>query len=283
MSQSAGPGHALSVYSPEVFVSRLLPDLDAYLAEATGLEAGERFLIQHDAESIEAFYRLSGATSGRRWPLVIDLFEGRLACVTLWQGDSALPRLQAVKGAIQPARAAPDSVRGRFWCDNPVCNLLHVSDDPETMAAELRALRRRRVGPLDPAALRREAARPRHSALLELIRLLRRLLPPTEEERWRVLELPGDGNARATARAAIGRLRSMAAQLPRPLATMIASFLAGDAAFLRQAQRHLGRLTAWEALVLECGLHAAPLWLQRLGLEDEAAVVPVGVDGGVLK
>ena len=272
---------ATTVYSPEVFVSGLLPGLDSFLAEATGLKAGRRFLAQHDAASIQAFYPKPGATAGGHWPLIADLYEGRLVCVTEWQGEAALSKLQAVKGATQPALADPDSVRGRFWCDNPVCNLLHVSDDPERMAAELRILDERRVGSLDLSATRQAVARPRHSALLELTRLSGRLFPAKADGGWHGLAAPIAGDARAAAKAAIGRLLEMAAQLPSRPGAMIGSFLAGDPAFLSEASRHLGRLTAWEAMVLECGLHSTPLWLERLGAEAAATVGPAVAEARV--
>ena len=53
------------------------------------------------------------------------------------------------------------------------------------------------------------------------------------------------------------------------------SFLAGDPALLSEAARHLGRPTAWKAMVLEYGLHSTPLWLERLGAEAATTACPV--------
>lgn len=53
------------------------------------------------------------------------------------------------------------------------------------------------------------------------------------------------------------------------------SFPAGGPALLSEASRRLGRLTALEAMVLECGLHSARLWLERLGTEDARTACPV--------
>lgn len=272
MRRRTDSSRAVTVFSPEVLLSGLLPHLERFLADATGLRHSRRFLVQHDADSITAFYGLSGATSGRHWPLVVDLFEGRLACVTEWEGQDALTQLQGLKGATQPALAAPDTLRGRFWCDNPVCNLVHVSDDPETMAAEARVLQARFVGPLEPGALPRTKPRPRHSALLELNRLLQARHRANGDLRGSVATPPVEGLARDAAEAAVTWLSNLGAQGPADLGELIQSFFEGDPRFLPLARRLLGRFSAWEALVLECGLHAAPLWLDRLGRKDTAAV-----------
>src|SRR5690606_1968914 len=88
--------------------------------------------------------------------------------------------IPSVKGATHPAHCAESTIRGRFWCDNPTANLVHVSDDGGAAVRELSVLRGLKPelfrGQMPMRAL--EAVResgpstPAHSAVLTLCSLL---------------------------------------------------------------------------------------------------------------
>lgn len=136
----------LTVYGPEVARSGLTSKLDQFITREGRLEPGKRFFAVHSRSSIEAFYSLTGSTHAKHWPLVLDLFDMRPVCATLWIGDEALSYLQNLKGKAQPAQSAKGTIRSRFYCDNPVTNLVHVSDSESMMREELRILRAHSTG-----------------------------------------------------------------------------------------------------------------------------------------
>lgn len=250
------PDRALTVYSPDAVLSGLVGPLDRFIAEATGLVPAGRGTVVHDARSIEAFYGLSGGTGGRHWPLVADLFDGRAACVTEWRGADPLARLQRIKGATQPARAEAGTVRSRFWCDNPVCNLIHVSDTYPMMAEEAEILRSRQMAAAFAAPEGWPDPGVRHSGLLTFARLAARHWPEHGPP-----DLPADGDARETGRRLVTWLARLAARQP-PARDLVDAFLAGQEPMLPRLRRAFGRIGAWEALLMECAQHSNPLWLE---------------------
>ncbi|MGK9230361.1 hypothetical protein KXS07_01605 [Inquilinus limosus] len=265
------PDRALTVYSPDAVLSGLVGALDRFIAEATGLVPAGRSTVVHDARSIEAFYGLSGGTGGRHWPLVVDLFDGRAACVTEWCGADPLARLQRIKGATQPARAEAGTVRSRFWCDNPVCNLIHVSDSYPMMAEEAEILRSRRTAAAFAEPEEGGAGLGiRHSGLLIFARLAARHWPGFGEP-----DLPADGDARETGRRLVAWLRDLAAREPAAR-DLVDAFLAGDEPMLPRIRRAFGRIGGWEALLLECAQHSNPLWVRAAAAPGPACAVAAG-------
>jgi nucleoside diphosphate kinase len=249
------PDRALTVYSPDAVLSGLVGALDRFIAEATGLVPDGRGTVVHDARSIEAFYGLSGGTGGRHWPLVVDLFDGRAACVTEWRGADPLARLQRIKGATQPARAEAGTVRSRFWCDNPVCNLIHVSDTYPMMAEEAEILWSRRTAAAFVAPDCGPDLGVRHSGLLTFARLAARQWPEHG-----LPDLPADGDARETGRRLVAWLIGLSAREPAAR-DLVDAFLAGEEPMLPRIRRAFGRIGSWEALLLECAQHSNPLWV----------------------
>lgn len=259
------PIEALTVYGPEVLISGLVHSLDRFIAERAGVALRQRFLAMHDYASITRFYGLTGSTTGPHWPLVVDLFDGRPCIASLWSGEDALAALQSLKGATQPSNASPSSIRGNFACDNPVCNLVHVSDSIEIGQAEVSILKARAISkalgvggevlqPSDRGALR-------HSSLWTFTQVLSRLEPAIVAPR-----VASDASAENAARTALYRLATATTDHPR-LRGMIAAFLAGDDDTVGQIIAAGGRLTAWERLLIECGRHSNPLWASRLRLD----------------
>lgn len=257
---------AMTVYGPEVEQSSITSPLDRYLAERTGLEMAERFWVVHDTASITRFYDLTSATHGTHWPLVVDLFNGRPACVTIWRGPESLSKLRVTKGATQPANADAETVRGRFWCDNPVCNLVHVSDDALVMTEELsllRSLEMAKSNGRNVAGNPASALTIRHSALWEFARVLADLSGHNNPE----TALPASGNAREAAGIAIDQIVSMARSGPVWIGALAAEYLAGCSTSIDTVKRQYRQLTDWQELVLKCGLHSNPVWMKLLRAE----------------
>jgi hypothetical protein len=81
-------------------------------------------------------------------------------------------RLVALKGATYPADAAEGTIRRSFWCDNGICNLVHMSDNPGVTAHQLRIAGFDAAAPSDDFELQQE--RINHSGIVMLLRTLRR-------------------------------------------------------------------------------------------------------------
>ncbi len=268
------PWLAMCVQAPDALVSGLCRRIDRDIAARTGLRLQASVIRVHDAATIRAFYALSGGTAGPHWPLVEALYAGRPIRITWWAGDRALVRLQAAKGRTQPADSTPDTIRGGHWCDNPVTNLIHVSDDEEMMARESRLLATLPAGrPIPTDTSPRPWIWARHSALPTLLRLL---APAFGREPDHVLALPRSGDAAETAKRSIRALRRLARSAPDSAAAhIVAAYLGGESEAL-EAFISDQRIGDWDALVLRAGLHAVGPWLRRLqrcldAAEEQAA------------
>lgn len=150
----------LTVYLPECAQSRLWGNLDHAIHQATGCEPVFRRWIIHDYNSVMRFYTEDGKdipqtddpqAAARKYDnlpadelqyghLVVKLLLMGPSLLTLWRGDNAIAELLTLKGATHPAEAAKSSIRGRFWCDTAVCNLVHTSDTRTEMRRELIAV-----------------------------------------------------------------------------------------------------------------------------------------------
>ena len=248
----------LTVFGPEVAKAGLTTALHRFLEARTELRIAECFLVFHTRRSIQAFYQLTGSTGGAHWDLVESLFDLRPACVTLWTGDDALKRLQECKGATQPANAAPGTVRSLFWCDNPVTNLIHVSDTPEVMTSELRILRGKAVGNDLRAWQGAASHRFTHSALWTLNAVLARQAGMSASYSG----LPANGDARISARILWQRVGDLARQIGQE--DTLQRYLGGSERALTRLVKAEGRVSAWEQMILRCGLYSNPLWADSL-------------------
>ncbi|UES60118.1 nucleoside-diphosphate kinase (plasmid) [Roseibium aggregatum] len=246
----------LTVYGPEVARSGLTHRLDAFIHGQTGLSVSERFFVLHSRASIEAFYALTGSTGGPHWPLVLELFDMRPACATLWSGPNALSLLRNLKGNTQPAKASEETIRGRYCCDNPVTNLVHVSDDNEAMAAEMDILRSRSVGSDATGWLALDSGRISHSSFCVLLNLLGTRKPIVRPNR------ETDTLALHHARRSVGLARALAAGTDA--GTPVERYLTGDPGGLGDLLKLSGSLSSWDRLLLEAGLFAMPFWHARL-------------------
>jgi nucleoside diphosphate kinase len=244
----------LTAFGPEVARSGLTDALHQFIAARTDLRIADCFVALHTRRSIRAFYQLTGSTGGPHWPLVESLFDLRPVCVTLWSGVDALTRLQKLKGATQPAKAQPGTVRSLFWCDNPVTNLIHVSDTPAIMASELRILRGKAIGNDLRGWYAAVAHRFTHSALWTLTAILARQAGQSACHSG----LPSNGDAQLSARLLWQRAEQLARQTGQDDA--VSSYLAGSEAALGQLLKQAAQVSTWEEMILACGLHSHPVW-----------------------
>ncbi|WP_240992505.1 MULTISPECIES: nucleoside-diphosphate kinase [unclassified Mesorhizobium] len=243
---------ALIVYGPEVARSGLTSLLDEFIRRRTGLELSERFFSIHSRKSIDAFYTLTCSTGGKHWPLVLDLFDMRPVCATIWSGPNALHLSQKLKGNTQPAQALSGTVRSLFFCDNPVTNLLHVSDSHQVMDAELRILRCRSLGDEATAWISLDSGYIAHSSFQMLLNVLGdRGAAPMPDNR-------SDGSAFAHATFCYDRALLTAAK--SGLTTAVQRYFQGDRAGLEGLFRYAPLRSSWDRLILEAGLFSMPLW-----------------------
>jgi nucleoside diphosphate kinase len=147
IAHALGVGNsALAVFSPDAVQSRLVGNLEAYIREQIDLEPVARYWVRHSPGSIERFYADSVSRNVPHWHLVAELFCQAPSLVVVFSGAEAPEKLLRLKGKAHPAEAAEGTIRSRFWCDNAVCNLIHVSDQPDTAEAEYRILDALRAG-----------------------------------------------------------------------------------------------------------------------------------------
>jgi hypothetical protein len=161
-------------------------------------------------------------------------------------------------------------VRGRFWCDNALANLLHVSDSSSEVARELGVLRS-----YHPELFRETlstqalptfddggASTPLHSGILTLCSLVREQLatlagpiPP--------LDVPEGESASETMTRAEAWLAEVMPSLPLALAAAVRAYLDGMAPerFI-PALKGFVPIPEWEELVLTGGALSRSEWLE---------------------
>src|SRR5690606_31639541 len=228
---------------------------DHAIHQATGFVPVYRHWIRHDFNSVMRFYQGPGEEpaaeedpqeAARRYAsipaeelryghLVMRLFLSGPALLTMWQGENVVPTLLALKGRTHPAEAAPDAIRGRFWCDNAVANLLHTSDDYAEAVRELRAINLEHLLEAEPAPLPLLDALPpptdyvAHSGISVMCDLVRRLCIGLGSAAPPVVKLPPSGDAKETGQVLAGSLRETAQRMSgSEVAALIDAYLAGD-------------------------------------------------------
>lgn len=278
--QSAG----LTIYLPDCSQSRLWGNLDHAIHKTTHLEIVRRQWVQHDINSIFRFYRTPDeaprpeedpAAAIQKYDnipvetlqyghLMVKLLMSGPSLLTIWRGRDAIPTLLKLKGKTQPAQADTDTIRGRFWCDNGVCNLMHSSDDVNEAERELAALKLEYWldEPLGQAPLITPTPVPNshiaHSGIITICDVVNRLLWTTGLTAA-PLQLPTSGDAKETNIQLTEYLRQTAADHPHH-APFINAFLDGD---LIATTNHFKTLplSRWEQFVIQCGVINRSEWL----------------------
>ncbi len=269
-----------TVYSPDCTQSRLWGNLDHAIHDATGFQAVYRQWINHDVNTISRFYNSDNEPVIEQDPeeyerkfeqipvadlkyghLVMKLFLSGPCLLTIWQGENAvIPTLLNLKGRTQPAQASPESIRGRFWCDNGVCNLLHVSDDLAEAERELKSIHLSLDFEGTPLPLFEPIPAPTsyvaHSGIAVVCDVVNRLL--AGERETIVIQLPPSGNAKETNQILTQILREAAQRSPK-VAPMIDAFLRGDVVAITEVMKKMP-VTKWEHFIIQCGTITRDQW-----------------------
>lgn len=278
-----------TVYSPDCTHSRLWGNLDHTIHTATGFQVVYRQWINHDINSIDRFYSGPGEepapnsspeTAAQKYDsipaedlkyghLVVKLFLSGPSLLTLWRGENVIETLSALKGATHPAQADMASIRGRFWCDNAVCNLIHVSDDYQEAERELGAVRLLPVLDVEaaPAPLIEAAAAPTHyaghSGISVVCDVVNRMLAAMGTIDRLAVQLPSSGDAKETHRRLTDILEESARRLPESvIAHFIQAYLAGDVVAVSWMLKQLP-VTKWEHFIIQCGAITRDKWNVR--------------------
>ncbi len=273
----------LTVYLPDCAHSRLWGNLDHAIHQATGFQIVRRQWINHDINSILRFYRgaddeplveqdpAEASYKYDRIPaetlqyghLMVKLLMMGPSLLTIWEGKNAIPKLLSVKGKTQPAEAAADTIRGSFWCDNGVCNLVHTSDDQAEAERELAVLKLDHLldedisqFPLiDPTPA--PNAYVAHSGISIVCDVVNRVLISSNTKPM-TIRLPTSGSAKETNQQLTLHLRETADRYS-DIAPFIDAFLAGDLIAVTSTLKSLP-VTRWEHFVIQCGAVNRDRW-----------------------
>ena len=277
----------LTVYSPDCTHSRLWGNLDHAIHTKTGLTIARRQWIYHDINSILRFYQEPGkelpaeqdpaeaidkynripVEELRYGHLVVKLLLQGPSLLTIWRGQNAIPKLLEVKGETQPALAKTGSIRGSFWCDNGVCNLMHSSDNEPEALRELAALKLDRwleeevlhVPLIDPIAYPHNFVA--HCGILTVCHVVKRLLS-VELNVSIPLQLPDSDDAKSVHHFLTQVLGDFAASYPS-VHPFIESFLEGDLITVTGLLKSMPA-TSWEKFVIQCGTINRDYWQTSL-------------------
>jgi nucleoside diphosphate kinase len=265
---------ALVVFLPDAARARLIGPVERWTRERTGCAPIARASVSIPEPVLRRFYPGVAEKVPDGWPVFARLFEAGPCLVTLWAGPAAAQRLPRVKGATHPAHCASTTIRGRFWCDNPTANLVHVSDDGDDALRELEVLRSLSPsllrGPLSDAPIElhpvAEAPVPVHSAVWTLSSRVKTHLAHRGRDAPDLV-LPDTGDARETMLRAEAWLSRVADDAASPLRDAIDGYLSGTASpsDLIDASRTTGPVDAWEALILSAGALTRGAWLEGRG------------------
>jgi nucleoside-diphosphate kinase len=261
----------LLVFLPDAVRSRLVGAIELWVRERTGCVPVARDWVSYTREALDRFYPGVAGRFPEGWPLFAGLFASGPCLATLWAGEEASRVIRSVKGATHPARCTGSTIRGRFWCDNPTANLVHVSDDGGAAVRQVQVLRslepeifRTRV-PMPGLAPFRDSgpATPAHSAILTLCSLVETDLlnrgsasPP--------LLVPASEEARETMARAEAWLGRVLKNTSPTVGGAVDSFLKGTA----RPSQFIGALKdtlhvgSWEELILSAGVLSRGEWLE---------------------
>ena len=263
----------LVVFSPDAVRSQLVNSLEREISSLTGCVPVSRQWFQHTPASIEAFYQASIPNNTPHWHLVSELFNSGSSLAVVWQGENTLSKLDSVKGSSHPAEAKSQSIRSRYWCDNAVMNLIHVSDNLEAATHEIGIIQSCAGGfeitnqvlqclPQDDAIT---VSQVEHSGILVFLRMVQRLVESYSNIRLGKIDCSGNSSAKLSQSLAQTKLEQYADTYPS-ISPCIQQFLAGDP----DTASHLNSLiplSQWERLVISCGVASRKQW-NRLPLDE---------------
>jgi nucleoside-diphosphate kinase len=85
-------------------------------------------------ETAEAFY--AEHLGKDFFPGLVEFMSSGPGIVAVFEGEEAVARARAAVGATDPAKATPETIRGRFGSELPR-NAVHASDSPESARREI--------------------------------------------------------------------------------------------------------------------------------------------------
>jgi nucleoside diphosphate kinase len=260
---------ALVIFLPDAISSQLVGLVERWIRDRTACAPIARRWFTYTDEALRRFY--ADVADKPFWPLISRFFSAGPCLATLWHGESAAQRMPATKGLTHPARCSEATVRGRFWCDNALTNLVHASDSHTELARELGVLRSLQPDFFDGALSTRALPPfadwgrpvPRHSGILTLCSLVQRFLS-TQGTAFAELDLPENESARETMSRAEAWLDETRTNTPVAVATSAEAYLAGtaEAAQLIAALKAVVPVDPWEELILTAGLLSRSEWLE---------------------
>jgi nucleoside diphosphate kinase len=251
----------LVVFSPDAVRSGLVTAICDEISKVTHLSLRFTRWVSHTPETVRLFYANSPIDE-RRFPLVCELLLSSPSLVSFWQGDAPHRALAALKGRSHPALADASSIRGRFWCDNQVCNLVHSSDDASEVNRELAVLGisedlhhlQHRSARLLPAEAVRVAHNGTHNLACTLTRLIGMSQPAPAHTH---------SSSAALFRRSFGLLREIADLRRAPASDLSEAFISADAERFTRALDAIPEVTPWERLTMLSSLDAIPVWMDH--------------------
>jgi nucleoside diphosphate kinase len=261
---------SLLVFLPDAVRSRLVAAIELWIRERTGCVPVARSWVSYTEQALDRFYPGIACKFPEGWPLFAELFASGPCLATLWFGADASRAIPSVKGATHPAHCTGSTIRGRFWCDTPTTNLVHVSDDGGAAARELLILRSLepqlfgdRAPMLELASFRELGPpTPAHSAILTLCALVTTHLS-NQRSAFPRLEVRESEEARETMARAEAWLGAVVNDTSPAVAGAVDAYLKGTASpsHFVGALKSAVHVGAWEELVLRAGVLSRGEWL----------------------
>lgn len=258
----------MTVYSPDVYYSGISEDIDLYIASQTGLIPVLRHQFNHSAASIERFYATGVHKNVPNWHHVVNFFTSAPSMVTFWYGKDAIEKLNSVKGRSHPAMASTDTVRGRFLCDNAVCNLIHTSDDVAEMIRELMAVECYGLlktpfikTPISSSFFSNGRKKLFHNGAYTLLKVLGRVANVQEN-----ITPNTDYNSLEFYDAVINKLQCAALKSSPQVRKLITSFLRGDETVVYELEKY--GVTDEEKFIIACSASTRSGWVKQMSLYD---------------
>lgn len=130
---------ALIILSPDAIQANMIRPITDFLFEKIGLFPRYKFSISHTNKTIREFYKNSNIEK-RRFEILDQLFLSGESIGFVYEGENLYETLTFIKGLSHPAKCKTDQIRGFFWCDSKVFNLIHSSDNSQEALRELEIL-----------------------------------------------------------------------------------------------------------------------------------------------
>jgi nucleoside diphosphate kinase len=262
---------ALVIYSPDALLSNLIPSIEHEIQNAANCSPTFRLWVKHNEFSIEQFYINSINNNQQNWHLISKLFTFGPSLVTLWNGAEAQKKISSMKGSSHPAYAKSGTIRSKFWCDNSICNLIHVSDNSEEIFRELSIISSINLdcnfqkvvssslfySPYFPI--------PCHNSLFTICGILSRHIIKNSEYSAK-LEIPADDRAFSSAKYAMSWLEGNFLLLETELSKLVINAIEKKISFCELSTYIVSRIptTDWEKILVQCSVNAFDVWNDKL-------------------